>query len=80
MLQSPIVACLNNEYPASLSSFDTVLAGCQERTNSATSLNFFYFLIQTNKIQPLNQTFDFEEMFTGIFVKQTHSGSTSTIK
>ena len=41
MLQSPIVACLNNEYPASLSSFDTVLAGCQERTNSATSLNLF---------------------------------------
>ena len=80
MLQSPIVACLNNEYPASLSSFDTVLAGCQERTNSATSLNFFYFLIQTSRIQPLNQTFDFEEMFTGIFVKQTHSGSTSTIK
>lgn len=58
MLQSPIVACLNNEYPASLSSFDTVLAGCHERTNSAVSLNFFYQLSPIFSNIPLIQTLD----------------------
>ena len=41
ILQSPIVACLNNEYPASLSSLETVLEGFQVRTNAAVSSNFF---------------------------------------
>ena len=58
MLQSPIVACLNNEYPESLSSFDTVLAGCHERTNSAVSLNFFYQLSPIFNNIPLIQTLD----------------------
>ena len=58
MLQSPIVACLNKEYQASLYSFDTVLAGCHERINLAVSLNFFYQLSPIFNNIPLIQTLD----------------------
>ena len=41
ILQSPMVACLKRAYPASLSSLLTVFVGCQLRTYSAVSWNFF---------------------------------------
>ena len=85
MLQSPIVACLNSEYPASLSSFDTVLAGCHERTNSAVSLNFFYELTPIFNNIPLIQTLDSSRQENNndnqVFNKHTKVHTpTSTIK
>ena len=56
VLQSPIVACLYRAYPVSLSSLLGEVAGCQVRTNSAVSSNFFYEINLFSLSLPEDQT------------------------